>query len=113
MANNINTIYDAIITEMGTIFSTKTRIPNPYDIENNPRSLISNGWGLKVSAAVPQQQAINHITISQTFTITLSKEVYRLDTNTTAIDTTSKALLDDMKTLVDSIEGTSPLSLMG
>ena len=102
--SNITNIYDAVITEVSGLFSTKTRIPNPYDLTNNPVNFIRDGWGLKVSGAAAVNGEICTITQNRTFTVIITKEVYRTDTNSTAIDDTAKDLLEDAKTLIEGME---------
>jgi hypothetical protein len=79
-----------------TGFSTKTQIVNPYEIENNDKNLLRNGWGITIGNAtnVPSQ-VFNFTWIAQEFGIILTREIRATEHNKTPLETASKAMVED------------------
>lgn len=97
--SSISTIYDTILSTLGTMFSTRTRIPNPYIIEENPIQLLRNGYGLKILQEAPATSEFCRFSRSRSLAITISKEVLSTELQTSAYDATVKALLEDAYTI--------------
>jgi hypothetical protein len=96
---NISTVYDTLITSLATLFSTKTRIPNPYSLEDNPHHQLTNGYGLKVNGSTVADSEF--CTVSQTtdFGIVFTKQVVKLDSDNDGYDSAIKELLEASNTL--------------
>lgn len=94
--SKISTVYDYFITQLATLFSEKTRIPNPYSIEDNNVQFIQDGYGLKVNGNVLALAQFNQITTDHTFSIVISKEVFRLESDSQGMDTAIKSLEEDI-----------------
>ena len=109
MASKISTIYDAVVTELSTIFSTKTRLPNAYDLENNPHNMIRDAYGLRIDSSDLYRPEFRTSGQARQFTILLTREVIRTDTNATLIDTEAKAILEDLNTLILEMEKSDQL----
>lgn len=94
--SKITTIYDAIVTNMATLFPNKTRIKNPYSMSDNMAQFLYDGWGMKIGSAIPEEFEFSKLKVDRTFTIVLSRELITLDTDTDPLDTVSKAFLEDI-----------------
>lgn len=97
--SNFTTIYDQLIgtTIPGlTGFSTKTQIPNPYEIDQNDKNLLRNGWGITVggSSNSPHQE-YKYTKVNQSFGFVLSREVKGTHHNTVPLQTATKNLVED------------------
>jgi hypothetical protein len=100
--SNISTVYDTLLTTVDGLFTgsnVKTRIPNPETLEDNPRHLLVNGWGLVYSGAVRVPSEFKNLVMQHTFTIVLTREVVKTDSRTSRLDTINKALLEDSHTI--------------
>jgi hypothetical protein len=67
--SKISTVYDYYVTQLASLFSSKTRIPNPYSLEDNQ---------------------------SYDFSVVFCAEVIRMEHNDTAFDTVVKQLNEDV-----------------
>jgi hypothetical protein len=109
--SKISTIFDAIKTSVGTIFSTKIVIPNPYSLVDNPSVLLKDSWGLVVSdESIGPLNTFCEYHSTRAFNIVLVKQVFRLENNVDAFETTAKAILEDAKTLKDKMTERAQLS---
>jgi hypothetical protein len=97
--SNISTIYDTLLSRMLAIFPAKTRIPNAYDLPSNGNVFLRDSWGLKVSSSTSFEMEFNTYANDREFSVVLTKEVIKTDTQTDQIDTVSKSLLEDVNTL--------------
>lgn len=100
--SNVTPIYNAIISELETLFPTKTRIQNPYSLTDNMSPYLVNGWGVKVGGSSPSElvEYCSRI-VDRTFTFVLTRELIRLDNETPGIDTMTLAFIED----INSLEG--------
>lgn len=102
---SLSNIIDAIHTEMDTLFAaTKTIIPNPYSLIDNPIILLKDGYGLQINdegnaigGALKDDNAV------RTFTFILTKQVFRLENDHTIMRTASKTILVDQRSFKDRI----------
>ena len=46
--SNISTAYDELISKIQTLFPTKIRIYNPYELTDNPILTLKDSWGVKL-----------------------------------------------------------------
>ena len=97
MSSNITPIYNAIISQLGTLFSSKTRIPNPYSLSDNMAQFLDNGYGLRVGPASPAEPfEFCSLLVGHTFTVVLTKELQKLDTEFAQLDSVVLAFLEDI-----------------
>ncbi len=102
---SLSNIIDTIHTEMDTLFSaSKTIIPNPYSIVDNPIVYLKNGYGLQVneegtaiSGTLKDDNAI------RSFNFILVKEIFRLENDVNIMRNSTKTILDDQRTFKDRI----------
>ncbi len=93
---SISTIIDTVRSKTGTLLSTRTEFPNPYSLEDNPESLIVNGYGIRIDESIPSVNSeICKHNEQQTLTIILIEKMYKSDTNPDGAYTTAKSLKED------------------
>lgn len=97
--SKISDVYDTILTTVGTLFPSKTRIPNPYLIEDNPIQYLEDGYGVRIFPESPAPSEYCRFSRTRIFSIVLSKEVITTDIQTIQYDTTAKELLEEVYTL--------------
>jgi len=95
----ISNVYDDILTELGTVFPNKLRIPNAYSLPDNPVQFLRDAYGLRVDPATPAQRDFCNFSRFRNFTVMLTREVITTEIQTDPIDTAVKAMLDDLYTL--------------
>lgn len=100
--SNITIFYNKLIEIVGTdLFSTKIRIPNPYDPSKNSGPQLRDSWGVKLNPSTLGTIGIYHQhNESREFSIVFSSQVFKLKSNPTAMDTAIKALAEANNTLM-------------
>lgn len=96
--SNISTVHDQILTRLGFLCSSNTsylRIPDPYDLTNNGEIFLRKGYGLKYDGASPSESEFNQYAFSHTFTVVLTRELLKLEGQTSPDDDITKAFLED------------------
>lgn len=97
--SNVSTVYDTILAAIASLFTSKTRIPNAYSLQDNDDYLLRDGYGLKIGGASPASSDFQAFKIDREFIVVFSLEVPRVDTQTDIIDTKSKEILENIYTL--------------
>lgn len=100
--SKVSTVYDGILTKLGTIFPTLTRFPNPYDILDNPYQFMTAGYSLRYDGQNRLPYEICNRRESQNFTVILTRELLRIETRSDSFDAPTKAILEDAKTFRDA-----------
>lgn len=112
--SKISTVYDGILTRLSSLLpsgSSYTRIPNSYNLDKNPIHLLIQGYGLRYDGASPSAVEFHQFANYHDFTIILSREVMKTDTEITQLDTACKALLENATSLQKDFYNISELSL--
>jgi len=95
MSTKITTVYDYYITQLGTLFSTKNRIPNPYSLEDNSIHFLKDSWGLRLGGQAFFRGELCFLSEQYNFIVVLCREVVRQDHDATSFDTVVKAMKED------------------
>lgn len=93
-----NTVYDFLISEMGTLFPSKTRIPNPYVYTDNSISFMRDSWGIRAGGHIQTGGELHNLTQRYDFILSFVREVIRLDHSTGDFVAVEKALENDITT---------------
>lgn len=109
--SKISVVHDAIITKALALFSSKSRLHNPYELTDNPELTMKDSWGLKVGAADYTESEFCNLTIGRTFTFILIRQFASTGVSGSAFDSVSKSLLEDQKTFLDNIYSPAELSV--
>jgi len=97
--SKLSTIYPALITEVETIFTGKTRLHNPYTIEENPDLVRKNAWGIKVEDASKEDQEFCDLSLARQFTVVMLRQFVSLAGKENGFDAVTLALLEDQQSL--------------
>lgn len=108
--SKISTAYDYFVTQLGTLFSTKSRLPNPYSLEDNSAHMLKDSYGIKVGSHNFFNADFSTISHQYNITIVFCREVIRMDHNVTTFDTVSKNLSEDAFTLREFFYDTDNLN---
>ncbi len=100
--SKISTVYDQLITTIAALsgYTTKDRIPNPYSIEDNNLTLLRDSWGLKLNGAVaiPEFEQFKATWSRYEMELVLTREVIKVASDVTKLDTQTKSMLEDLVT---------------
>ena len=100
--SNVTTIYNTLLTSLASLFSSRTRIANPYSIEDNTVIFLKKGYGLKIgSSSVGEGEFCTYV-YDLNVSVTLTNQVVKLESSTDAHDDPVKELLEASNTLQDA-----------
>lgn len=102
--SKISNIYDAIRAAVAAKMTGKTEIPNPYSLSDNAFQFLKNGYGVKIgeggNGVLNVYREDNE---SRIFTIILTREVFKVDTDPTGLVTGVKYLIEDARTVKNDL----------
>jgi len=96
--SSISTAYDTILSTLVALFPTKTRIRNAIIVTDNPVTFLRDGWGLRVDDQSLTPSEFCKFETIRVFTLVLTREIVRTDSQYTQIDEANKLLLEDVYT---------------
>lgn len=99
----ISTVYNAIIDKANDLFPDKTRLHNPYNLEENPEIVRKNSWGLRVESANQETIEYCNLSLSRTFTMVFVRQFVSLASKEDGFDSVTSSLLEDQQTFSQSI----------
>lgn len=108
----ISSIIDELGTFVGGLLPSKTRLPNPYDILENPEILLRNGYGIALADGANSNRLVScKLSVQRTFTIILTKQITTTENNVTQLLDIEKSLYEEHYTLIKAVE--EPITLGG
>jgi len=104
MATNFTDVYDQIRAIIPTLTGfdalSKRELFDPYDLLNNDRTSLRNGWGVAIGDTSPSaQQEMGNVYTDFTFIVKVTNEYRGTSHNRTSGISASKALFEDLITL--------------
>lgn len=96
MSSKISTIYDKLLVELAALYPTKTRIPYPYSLADNNARFMIDGYGLTIGSSNFEPFEFCNFMNAREVSVTLTKEVFRTDSDPLVIDSVTKALLENV-----------------
>ena len=103
----ISDIYDAIITRVDALLPNHKRLPNPFELDQNPDQYLRQGWTFRVESG---QNTNRHQGCQEShennFSIIITRSFSGGDLRVDKKDDTQKALLEDFQLLMDDFEQT-------
>lgn len=114
--SNISTVTDTIIQRLGYIYSSNTsytRIPDPYELPNNKEIFLRKGYGLKYNGASKEESEFNQYVFNHSFSVVLTRENIKLESDTTPLDDVTQVLLEDVYRLQQDFYSSSELGIQG
>lgn len=109
--SGISTAYSAIISKIDTVFASKSRLHNPYELMDNPEIIMRDAYGLKVGEAVREDMEYCNLTLIRSFTVIFLRQFATVGNKETAFDSISMALMEDQQTLMNHIHSKSELGI--
>lgn len=94
--SKITTVYNAIISQLQTLFPNKTRIPYAYSLPDNNARFMQDGYGLVIGGANFEQLEFCDFMIARDVTVVFTKEVFRTDSDFNVIDDITRQVLEDI-----------------
>jgi hypothetical protein len=97
--SKISTVYAAIISAINSNFAAKTRLHNPYQLEENPDIVRKDSWGIKVLEANQETVEFCNLSISRTFSVVFMRQFVSLAGKEDGFDVVTGLILEDQQTL--------------
>jgi hypothetical protein len=119
--SNISIVYDQFLVKLDEIYpaaSGWTRIRNAENITDNPITFMRQGYALRIDAQAPAPSEFCSFETIRTFTVIISREIIRTDSQYTQTDDVNKLLLEDVYQIqkrfynVDRIEIPGSIALL-
>ena len=107
----ISTIYDAVVSKCISLFPTKQRLHNPYELTDNPELIMNDAWGLKVLSSAYVENEFCTLTNEREFSLILTRGFATVGSKGDAFDVVTKYLLEDQNTLLSNFYSTSELGI--
>lgn len=95
----ITTVTDFVISELATLFPSRTKMRNSFTISNNSLPFLRNSYGMRRGAEASGRPTNKDIVTVYDFIFIISKEVLRTDHDSSAFDTVGKAIDEDILTI--------------
>lgn len=111
MTTKITTVFDDLLAKVEALLPNHTKIPDPYNLENNTSVFLEQGFGMTVGGQDNSNRMIScKASTDHDFEIKISRKYYSLDSDTTAKDQTQKNLCEDFALLKLNIESDPTLA---
>lgn len=105
------TIYNAIVSKAETLFPSKQRMHNPYELSDNPELILRDAWGLKVGSAEFVDIEYCNLSIGREYTFLLTRQFATLGSTKDAFDASTVAMLEDQQTMLNHLHSQSELGI--
>lgn len=109
--SKISTVYSALISEIETLFPNKTRLHNPYSLDENPDLVRKDSWGLKVEGASREEIEYCNLSLSRTFTMVFLRQFVSLAGKEDGFDAVTLGILEDQQSFSQLIFSPSELGV--
>lgn len=112
--SKVSTAYDNLITRLAAVFTSGSgwlQIPNGYDIPANADGFLRQGYGLAIGAGVNAKREVGgHYHVDRKFTVSISREVFKLDGDASGYGSVAKSLFEDLKLVISDFETNQTLN---
>jgi len=103
--SKISDIYDALDSLISTALPAYTKLPNAYDLEENPELFLKRGYGIAIGSGENTKRELGcRLSYLRQFTIGLIKQITTTDTNTAARVALEKAIIEDHYLVLKALE---------
>ena len=108
----VSDIYDALNTLISGTLTTYSKLPDPYNVEDNTELFLKKGYGIAFGDDTNTNRKVGcqKITINQQFEIPLMNLVTATDSNATGHASLEKLLLEDKFKIIKALENDNDLS---
>lgn len=101
--SKITAVYDELLVEIAALFTTKTRIFNPYSLPDNPEHILRDGYGLIKTDTNRVSSEFCGFTDEHGFEVVLTKEVVRTEDQIDPVDDVTRDIIEDAFSLRERI----------
>jgi len=111
--SNVSTVYDALVTRIGTVLSSHRRLTNPYSIEQNMEQILKKGWGIAWGSGENTKRFLSDInSIKRLFPVIICREYKARELDITTKASTEKLLFEDQKLLITDFKNQNQLTVV-
>jgi hypothetical protein len=97
--SKISTVYTSLVSSITTALSAKTRLHNPYEIEENPEIIRKDAFGIRVLDATREDIEFCNLSLSRSFSIVLVRQFVSLSGKEDGFDSVTALILEDQQTV--------------
>lgn len=103
--SKITSVYDGLLAVALAQLPAYVALPNPYELAENPEILLTKGLAVAIGAGTDSERQIcSNLTTQRTFTVVFINRLVTTETNTAALATQAKALMEDAFLVAKYIE---------
>jgi hypothetical protein len=108
--SKVSDVYDDFLAALGDLFPSKTYISNPYSLEDNKYPFLIDGYGLRVDDESDNAAVFNFFNTSHTFTVILTRELKRMESDSVPVHDVVKLLKEDVFSLKTALYNSADIS---
>lgn len=109
--SNVSDIFDAMVIRVAALLPNHTRIPDAYTIEDNPITLLRQGWALAYGPAVNGDRFLSaKLTYQRILLLTITRECISLEGDVESKVDVEQSLMEDIVTVSNDFTSDSTLN---
>jgi hypothetical protein len=97
--SKITAVYSGLISSIESAFGSKTRLHNPYQLEENPDIVRKDAWGIKVLDASREDLEYCNLSLNRSFSVVFVRQFISLAGKEDGFDYITGQILEDQQTL--------------
>jgi hypothetical protein len=97
--SKITAVYSGLISSIESAFGSKTRLHNPYQLEENPDIVRKDAWGIKVLDASREDLEYCNLSLNRSFSVVFLRQFISLAGKEDGFDYITGQILEDQQTL--------------
>jgi hypothetical protein len=111
MTTKVTSVYDALVTLIGTTLSTYTKIINPYIPEDNSELFLVKGYGVGFGNGENTERQLScKLSVLRTFKVILVNQVVLTDHDELGHASLEKTILEDSIKILSALETNTTLN---
>lgn len=95
---------DGMISKLGTLFPSYSRLANPYSLDQNAEPFLSLGYGIKLLGASNSKKSQSVVCVDRKIAVVQTRSYIAIDSDPTVKEDTEKLLISDQMTLIKDLE---------
>ena len=97
----IESAYNSIIEACNDLYPMKSRLHNPYTLEENPDVIKKDSWGIRTNGANREEQDLCNLSLNRSFTFILIRQLVSLAGKEDGFDSITVKLLNDQQSFLE------------
>lgn len=97
--SKISEIYSSLVSVIEEAFGSKTRLHNPYQLEENPDIVRKDAWGIKVLEANREDLEYCNLSLSRSFSVVFIRQFVSMTGKEDGFDYITGQILEDQQTM--------------